>query len=310
MLKNKMGFDRIADTYTKLGFGALTGIELGGESRGIFNKPRPDQLLEQATMAFGQGIALTPLQIITAYAAIANGGFKVRPHLVRRIDDKAVAGPGDEDETQTRIFSEKTSVQMRGILEKVVEGEGTGVLARVEGFRVAGKTGTAQKVDYVHGGYLKNAYWASFAGFIPSDKPKYVIYVMIDHPTKNGVYGGSAAAPVFAKIAQAAVRLVPSHLVAPRVVASHREKPPFVPLSNLKVNPSKDGVAALSFESAEKSNTMPDLTGMPLSYALRVLKHFGFRMELQGVGDRVSEQLPVAGSTAKPDTTTVYLKLR
>ena len=309
VLKNRMGFPRIEDTYRKLGFGAVQGIELAGESKGIFNSPTENQLLEQATMSFGQGISLTPLQIATAYSTLANSGYRVKPHLVRRVveaggisSDVMTDGLGGEEfdpKKAERVFSESTTRQMRSLLEKVVEGEGTGIKARVEGFKVAGKTGTSQRVDYQHGGYERGSYWSSFSGFIPSDNPRYVITVLIDKPSRNGHFGGVVAAPVFAKIAQAAVRLSRSEL---QLSELGRASPEVQKIE--KVAHARSAVNV----SLGKS-TVPELTGLPLSSAMRTLKMRGLSMELQGEGDSVADQIPAAGAPAG-STTKVYLKLR
>jgi cell division protein FtsI (penicillin-binding protein 3) len=304
VLQQKMGFPRVEDTFRRLGFGSLTGIELEGESRGIFRSPRPEQKLEQATISFGQGIATTPLQIALGYAAFANGGFRVKPTLLR----KEGAAPLTD-----RVFSEATSAKMRGILEKVVEAEGTGVAARVQGFRVAGKTGTSQRVDFENGGYEQGAYWSSFAGFVPSDKPRFVIYVVVDRPRKNGYYGGVVAAPAFSKIARDALRLGPGG--APEAA------PALVPAANPVAAKAKEGAIVtkaparterIGPPAARKISAgtgVPDLVGLSIARALRALQEAGLRMEVVGEGSRVASQLPEAG-TPSPSSRTVVLRLR
>ncbi len=225
VLKDKMGFDRIDRIYKDLGFGDKTGVELSGESRGIYRKPEPKQLVEQATLAFGQGLAITPIQIASAYSVFANGGFRVQPHLVRNIsqmgNDEQVEDLFESQavDLKSRILSDSTVNKMRAMLEKVVQEEGTGIAARVEGFTVAGKTGTSQKVDYTNGGYKSGAYWSLFSGFFPSQNPKFVIVVMVDEPKEKGYYGGVVAAPAFAKIAREAIRthgLVDQNVLKPK----------------------------------------------------------------------------------------------
>lgn len=298
ILQQKMGWDRVEDTFRRLGFGSSTGIELSGESKGIFPATHASQLLERATMSFGQGIGVTPLQMAAAYSVIANGGFKIRPHIVKsEVDAKLPT---------ERIFSEATSQKMRLIMEKVVEGEGTGVLARVESFSVAGKTGTSQRVDYKNGGYEAGAYWSSFAGFIPSRSPRFVIYVMIDRPSNQRYTGGFVAAPVFAKIARTALQLVPRSEIRATIPALTKisvpptsSKSAGVPLAtaNLKIVTGSPGLLA------------PDVTGLPLSQALRVLEARGLDMEISGEGDRVVEQNPLAGEKLDSGRTLV-LRLR
>ncbi|MBS1983996.1 MAG: transpeptidase family protein [Bdellovibrionales bacterium] len=307
-LQQKMGWERVEDTYRKLGFGSLLGIDLGGESRGIFPMTTPKQLLQRATMSFGQGLALTPLQIATAYSTIANGGMRVRPHLIRNVESNEAEeeSPAAKPDALPRVFSEATAQKMRVILEKVVENEGTGVAARIESFPVAGKTGTAQRIDFQQGGYEHGAYWSSFSGFVPSRAPRFVIYVMVDKPKKGGYYGGVVAAPVFAKIARAALQMIPA-------AAPETKKPlpalagttVVLPVVAKKLTPAKER------ESKENLNLahVPDVTNLPLAQALRTLASYGFKMELMGEGDHVVEQLPPAGTKAEASRK-IYLKLR
>jgi cell division protein FtsI (penicillin-binding protein 3) len=306
VLGQKLGWSKIEDTYRSLGFGAQTGIDLAGESRGIFNSPRANQLLEKATMTFGQGISLTMLQVAQAYAVIANGGVRVRPHILR-----AVHGPGDLDLNAplsiagTRVFTAQTTEKMKAILEKVVENEGTGILAKVDGFRVAGKTGTSQKVDYKLGGYEKGAYWSQFTGFIPSDKPKYVISVMIDSPRKKGYYGGVVAAPAFSKIAQAAIRLGQNE--PPFVLSSSKDTK-----STIKEEPTKKSATQelvtnkkaktnkkVANLSDSKWQSVPTVVGLPLTDALRIMQQKGFSTEIENSGTQVEAQSLEDGTQAE-----------
>ena len=287
VLQQKMGWPAVEDVFDKLGFGQPTGLELGGESRGIFHHPRPGQLLEQATMSFGQGIALTPLQIATAYAILANGGIKVKPHLLK-------SQTPDPKAPQERVFSLATALQMRKILEKVVEDEGTGTAARIKTVRVAGKTGTSQKIDYQNGGYKHGAYWSSFAGFLPSDDPRYVIYVMVDEPTKGGYYGGLVAAPVFAKIAQAALRFVPTEL----------------DLVQTKPQPQQRSVLKVEKVNLE-SGKMPAIVGLPLVEGMRALEGVGLSVRVDGEGEEIIGQYPPEGSDLSGSPRqTIQLKVR
>jgi cell division protein FtsI (penicillin-binding protein 3) len=289
-LQQKMGWPRIDDTFRKLGFGQLTGIELGGESRGIFRSPEPRQVLEQATMSFGQGIALTPLQVTAAYAVIANGGRVIQPSIL-----KGGHSPG------LRVFSEETAKQLRFLLEKVVEDEGTGVQAKIESFPVAGKTGTAQRVDFERGGYESGAYWASFVGMVPSRSPRYVIYTMVDRPHVGGYYGGVVAAPIFSKIAKAALRLVvPQHQIAVQSVQRVGQK------KSPERNQNK-------IRNLITSHQVPDLVGLSLSRAMALMKDRSLKLEIStefsGEGTRVSGQVPEAGAPI-PDDRRVRLQLR
>ena len=202
----KMGDEKTKLALQQFGFGERSGVDLPGEAKGITVRlPWSDHLL--ANVSFGHGITATPLQIANAYAAIANGGVLRRPYIVESVTDVET---GEVQKTEVkdirRVISEKTAEQMRLMLAGVTGEGGTGLAARVPGFVVAGKTGTAQKIKPVGRGYLKGAYIGSFAGFIPANDPQFVVFVGIDHPKKNGYYGSVVAAPLFSKIASYAVR--------------------------------------------------------------------------------------------------------
>ena len=193
-LAERLGAGQLASWVDKFGFGSKTGIDFPGESPG-FALPL-DQWSGSTigTVPIGHGIAVTPIQMARAYAAIANGGVLVRPHLIDRIDGKTVGRkPG------RRIVSRHVSDQMLGMLRGVVL-EGTGTEAAIPGYTVAGKTGTAAKID-PDGTYSTSRYVASFVGMVPATKPRLVIMVMVDEP-HGDIYGGSVAAPAFREIAR------------------------------------------------------------------------------------------------------------
>jgi len=201
-----MGDNKLQAGLLAFGFGAKSGADLPGEAKGITLKlPWNDHLL--ANISFGQGITATPLQLANAYAAIANGGVLNRPYIVESIKD---AETGEIEETKVqpirRVISEETAAKMRLMLAGVTADKGTGIAAQVPGYIVAGKTGTAQKIKSASKGYMKGGYIGSFVGFIPANNPKYVIFIGLDHPKKNGYYGSVVAAPLFSKIASYAVR--------------------------------------------------------------------------------------------------------
>ena len=201
----KMGDDQLKRGLTAFGFGEKSGIDLPGEAKGI-TVPLPWKEHLLANISFGQGITATPLQLANAYAAIANGGVLNQPYIVESIMDLET----NESQKQLpkkirRVVSEETAEQMRRMLTAVTAEKGTGTSARVPGYYVAGKTGTAQKIKSQGRGYIPGGYIASFAGFIPAKAPEYVIFVGFDHPRK-GYYGSQVAAPVFSKIASFAIR--------------------------------------------------------------------------------------------------------
>jgi cell division protein FtsI (penicillin-binding protein 3) len=201
----QLGAEKLRAALNDFGFGQKSGIELPGEARGAL-QPLPWNQHLLSNVSFGHGVSATPLQMANAYAAIANGGKLNTPYLVSSIRDPET---GKVTETNPkmirRVLSEDVASSLRLMLLGVTN-NGTGVNAKVDGFMVAGKTGTAQKVNPNGRGYLNKAYVSSFAGFIPANDPKFVIFIAVDHPKKNAYYGSSVAAPIFSRIASYAVR--------------------------------------------------------------------------------------------------------
>ena len=194
--------------YARLfGFGSKTGIGLPGESAGLVPPIARWSARTKATMAFGQEVAVTPIQILNAFAAIANGGVMMMPRLVRGVADPATGRVSrSEPVVVRRVVSEQTAETLRGMCLRVVE-EGTAQAAKLEFLRVAGKTGTAQKAG--GRGYLAHRYVSSFVGFAPYENPKIAAIVMIDEPKWASRFGGDSAAPVFARICRALATSTP-----------------------------------------------------------------------------------------------------
>lgn len=198
----KVGSVNFYNIIRAFGFGRETGLEVSGEEKGIVPGARSWKPINTATISFGQGIAVTPLQMVCAYAAIANGGVWNRPYLVKEvIGPEGVPYKKSFSAEGKRIISIETSFRLREILRRVVE-SGTGQAAKIEGIDIAGKTGTAQKISPGGGGgYQEGKYIASFLGFFPVDAPKVLIAVFIDEP-KGVYYGGVVAAPCFKEMAK------------------------------------------------------------------------------------------------------------
>jgi cell division protein FtsI (penicillin-binding protein 3)/stage V sporulation protein D (sporulation-specific penicillin-binding protein) len=193
-LAKLLGQHRLARWISRFGFGKLTGIDFPGESRGIMLPEKNWSGSSIGNIPIGQGIAVTAIQMASAYAAIANRGVWVQPHLVDHIGD----GRSKVSERR-RIVSRWVAYQLMGMLKNVVA-EGTGTLAEVPGYQVAGKTGTAAKPD-PQGGYSDSRYVASFVGVVPASRPRLVILVSVDEP-RGAIWGGVVAAPAFAEIAK------------------------------------------------------------------------------------------------------------
>ena len=206
-IAQRLGEGRLASWIERFGFGKTTGIDFPGESPG-FALPRDEWSGSTiGTVPIGHGIAVTPIQMARAYSAVANGGVLVRPRLIERVDGKAVG-----ERRGSRIVSREVSTKMLSMLRGVVV-EGTGTEAAIPGYTVAGKTGTAAKID-PDGRYSHSRYVASFVGLVPATKPRLVIMVMVDEPS-GSIYGGEVAAPAFKQIA--------------RFNLQHLEVPPDIP---------------------------------------------------------------------------------
>jgi cell division protein FtsI/penicillin-binding protein 2 len=204
----QLGETKLYEYIRRYGFGEKTGITLSGEISGLVNPPHRWSKLDITRIPMGQSVAVTPLQMITAMSSIANGGKLMKPMIVSEIRDptgRLVAS--FTPETVRDVISRETARKIVSALKDVVSKQGTAQKAGVPGFRVAGKTGTAQKVD-PRGGYMAGRYVTSFVGFMPADDPRFTLLVLLDDPTmKQGeAFGGTVAAPVFARIAEKTAR--------------------------------------------------------------------------------------------------------
>jgi cell division protein FtsI/penicillin-binding protein 2 len=193
-IAQRLGEGRLASWIDRFGFGDETGVDFPGESPGFALPLDRWSGSTIGTVPIGHGIAVTPIQMARAYAAIANGGVLVQPHLVERVDGRPV-----KRKSRPRVVSREVSRQMLAMLRGVVV-EGTGTAAAIPGYTVAGKTGTAAKID-ANGRYSHSRYVASFVGLVPATRPRLVIMVMIDEP-HGSIYGGDVAAPTFREIAR------------------------------------------------------------------------------------------------------------
>ncbi|HMY18621.1 MAG TPA: penicillin-binding protein, partial [Polyangium sp.] len=278
-----LGEQRLYEGFRRFGFGDTTGLPFPGESMGVLRpRGRPWVQVETAAASFGQGISVTNLQLTMAMVAIANGGKLLEPILIKRITD----GSGTVlTENAPRIRREAVSPSvaklMSEMLVAVTEGEGTGVEAAIPGFRVAGKTGTAQKIDPATGRYTDTHYVASFVGFVPADKPRLVISVVLDEPLGGTYAGGSVAAPVFRRIGEMALRYlgvtpkgtVPMKLkdVADRAKETDLATNTYQVLTEAKAaaSPITNSVVTPSAPMKTGETRVPDLTGQPMREAIR-----------------------------------------
>lgn len=299
------GYDLGAEnliSYAKLfGFGAITGIELPGEEAGILYQPQDMVDSDIATMAIGQSIAVTPLQLITAFCAIANDGVLLKPHIVKMIKN---ANGSTYSETHVeevrRTIDSATDKTLVGLLEQVVA-TGGGGKASVRGYRVAGKTGTAQKVDESGWGYTEGKYIASFCGFAPVENPRIALLVMIDEPYGGSFYGGQIAAPVASRIFSQVFRYmriepsdVPLGLDSDELDATigvgdaainsmpRRETPP---------PPAEPAPAQPTENLAPESARVPNFYGKSIREAARLANEAGISFTAEGSGFAVSQSI-------------------
>ena len=194
MIGQRLGADRFDQWVRRFGFGKPTGVDLPGEAGGIVLPRDKYSGSSMGNLPIGQGEAVTPMQMVQAYAAIANGGVLRPPRVVKAVGDKAAKTPRGK-----RVISTRTAAQLREMLEGVLGPGGTASGAAIPGYLLAGKTGTAQKPDPVYGGYSSTKYVASFVGFAPAQDPRLLVLVMVDEP-QGDIYGGSVAAPAWRDI--------------------------------------------------------------------------------------------------------------
>ncbi|MCW2778923.1 MAG: peptidoglycan synthetase FtsI, partial [Frankiales bacterium] len=212
----RLGPQRLHDIVDRFGYGKKVGIGLPGESRGVLPAVPDWSNSSLPTIAIGQGVSGTVLNALSVYQTIANDGVRITPTIVRSVVDTHGTPEVKPHGAATRIVSPEVAAQVRSMLEGVVTAEGTGELAAVPGYRIAGKTGTAQRV--VDGRYVGGNYTSSFIGFAPADAPRLVTAVVLQGTGKKGYYGGSTAGPVFQGVMSAALRMMkvpPTGTVAP-----------------------------------------------------------------------------------------------
>lgn len=286
-----------------MGFGALSGVDLPGERAGQLRPVAQWGDVAFATISFGQGMTATPIQLTTALAAFANGGILYRPHIVRRVMDQKDHAVLDVKPEGRRVASEETARQLRLMLRAVMQKKGTGDKLDIPGYPVAGKTGTAQKVDPATRRYSPERWASSFMGFAPFDDPRLVLFVMIDEP-QGSHYGSAVAGPVFVKVMSAAL---PYLGVAPRPTApaseSEREsgKPagarPIQAVEAVEVEePAPVDPRDLPPEArAAAEDRLPDFRGLALGEALQLAARAHLRLEVNGSGRTVAQE-PPAGS--------------
>lgn len=266
-ISRRLGIDRLYTSIQSFGFGEKTGVDLPGESSGILFEKEAMGELEAATTAFGQGIAVTPIQLVCAFSAIVNGGTLYTPHITKAFTDPISNDVLLEVGTQAKrkVISEETSEKMRYALESVVA-NGGGKSAYINGYRIGGKTGTAQKA--VDGVYMENEYILSFISAAPMEDPQIVIYVAVDAPQNDVQYGGTVVAPV--------VKAMYEDILPYMGIEKNEEQ-----LPKKIVWPETEAVVLQDFIGMKKEE----------------VKQEGISFEFIGEGNTVIDQLPSPGVT-------------
>ena len=292
----ELGRERYYRYISGFGFGSPTGVGLPGESRGLLRDLRRWSGLSLATMSIGQEISVTAVQLVAAVGAVANGGRLMQPRVVRAVLD----AEGHEVETLgprvvRQVISPETARTLTRILVNVVE-HGTGHAARIPGYEVAGKTGTAQKLDPATGRYSHAPGVLSFVGFAPADDPRFAMLVLLDEP-KNEKWGSEAAAPIFSAIGSEVLRYldVPPHDAAPVPIVAG------APIQFAAAPPAVRPASWTPGSQGDEVGAMPDLAGATLRQALAVLAQRDVEVEIEGRG-MVVDQSPRPGAPLKPGT--------
>ncbi len=293
---SRMGPERVHNSLKSFGFGEKTDIELPGEVVGFLRDQSRWVPIDLATISFGQGVSVTALQLVSAVSAIANGGVLVKPYVVDSVTDASGTVVRQfSPQIRRRVISPRTAQVVAKMMEQVADEGGTGLNAAVDGHRVAGKTGTAQKVDPLTKSYSATKRTASFLGFVPADQPRLTILVVIDEP-KTSSYGGVVAAPAFREIAFQSL--------------CYLKVPPTVPLKNRDTSTGQGetddrnqqqmtAAAEGLIDEGVAGAVMPDFQGMSIRQVLRYMERTSLNVKIIGSG-RAVEQNPLPGRQLGP----------
>ena len=310
----RVGDPTMYEFIRRFGFGSRTGIELPGETPGVLRPVERWQPSSIGSIAMGQEIGVTPLQVVAAFGALANDGVRIAPHIVREIRSSAGVVTYRPNPEQHRVLSRETAKALRGMLEDVTL-NGTAKKAQLDGYTAAGKTGTAQKIDPKTRTYSKTKFVGSFVGFAPVNDPAVVIIVVIDEPT-GAYHGGDVAAPVFRQIAE---QILPEMGVMPdtqfkgsELIAGPAPTPSEKNILKQSENDARlDAVRESTMPRVDtrdrggevvyavattNSIVMPDLRGRSVRDVARTCVRLGMQVEARGEGGRVVAQAPEAGT--------------
>ncbi|HSW38441.1 MAG TPA: penicillin-binding protein, partial [Acidobacteriota bacterium] len=300
----RLGEQRLHEAIRAFGFGSKTGVDLPGEIVGLVRDRERWSKLSIGAVSFGQEVGVTSMQMATAINAVANGGFLVRPSLVDRIIDGDGNAVKSREPERVRIMSPRTAEAVSKAFEGAVL-RGTGMQAALEGYRAAGKTGTAQKI--IDGQYSKSKYIASFIGYAPLPHPRITVLVKIDEP-KGNYYGGGVGAPIFQRIAQETLLLLkippdlnlPQPVMNPLIIAEGPagSLPDALAAQAMEVQPEKpalpetaeDGI--ITVEILDEMVRVPDFTGLSKRDVLNRCTDMGITLQSTGSGIAVAQDPP------------------
>ena len=290
----QLGAERMTSYAKKFGFGEPTGIDLPGEESGILYNPKDMYEPDIATMAIGQGISVTPIQVLRAICAIANGGELLQPYIVKKIvaPDGTVLKEGQKHVVRN-VITPEVARQMREMMEKVVS-EGGGKTAAIKGYRIAGKTGTAEKIAE-GGGYAAGQYIASFVGFVPADKPRYAMLVMLDTP-QGAFYGSQVSAPIFRDTLQ---QILVAKGIQP---SSSVGLPSFEEMNAVGSKEKKTQSTPVIQVLPNGKIKLPDFNGVDMRITADLLQQGHLRLKPYGSG-KAYQQQPTAGTEVEADST-------
>ncbi|MBK7583044.1 MAG: PASTA domain-containing protein [Myxococcales bacterium] len=312
-----LGGDKLYDSLLRFGFGLPAGVSLPGESSGTLRpRGRPWVQVETAAASFGQGISVNNLQLAMAAAAIANGGELMEPILIKRVTTATGEVVRESaPRVRRRVIQKRVAQTITELMIAVTEGEGTGLAAAIDGYEVAGKTATAQKTDPATGRYSLDKYIASFVGYVPAKKPVVAISVIVDEPMVEHA-GGAVAAPIFRRVAQAALKYK-------GLTAATRDR---VDVAELGVKPDRANLAyALLREARGKKPSVqegvamggpvpagkvrvPDMTGWPARAAIRQAIELGVSPRVSGSGLCAKQEPPPGGIVDKGASITLVFE--
>jgi cell division protein FtsI (penicillin-binding protein 3) len=322
-IARKLGKEKLAEGLRRFGFGEPTGIELPGERAGKIRDTKTWGEIGLATAGFGYGMTVSPLQLAAAMAAVANGGVWRAPHIVAEVRDSDGTVVWRPARREHRAVGEKTASAVLAMMQTVMEKGGTGQKIKVPGFLVAGKTGTAKKLDPVTKKYTANKYLASFSAIVPADDPRLIIVIMIDEPSGKAYYGGDVAGPAFSRIASESLKylgVAPNQPIEePKAKGKDKAEPPKADkpeeVGGIDDAPDldSDGVSGGADDAAlagddladlppagpgEDIVVIPDFSGMSVGQAVRAARAAGVKIDIEGSG-RAITQFPPAGRAVK-----------